>query len=146
MRFLLAAAAALLLSLSPAAAADLGALWRARLGHADDMFKHPSLAPVLRQLLGARHAEFLEATGVVVPVERLAGDVLIGTGCKPRACGDTGAFVAADTRRGEVLVVLAPEGRTGANRFERFATPGFGAPGDTVAAALQRWQQNYSGP
>lgn len=143
MRILVAALAASFLHAAPAAAAELGALWRGGIAYSDEMFKHKALEPVLRQLLGARHAEFRAATSVVVPVERHMGQIVVGAGCMQHACSDAGAFVVADTRRGEVLVVLAPKGRPAADRFERFATPGFPALSESVAASLQRWQAGY---
>jgi hypothetical protein len=139
------ALAALLLHAAPVAAAELGALWRGGLAYSDEMFKHPALEPVLRQLLGARYAEFRAATTVVVPVERHMGQVIVGSGCMQHGCGEAGAYVVADTRRGEVLVVLAPKGRPATNRFDRFATAGFPMPSESVTAALQRWQATYLG-
>lgn len=101
------------------------------------------MAPVLERLLGARRAAFAAATARPDHLERHAGKIVVGTACAAD-CAAGGAFVVADTRRGEVLVVLAAPGGRGKNRFERFATPHFPFPSETVYAALEKWKEKYA--
>jgi hypothetical protein len=140
------AAALLLLFLSaPARAqsADISLVWRGGLANARDLYTHAQMAPVLEKLLGARRTAFEAATARPDLLERHAGQIVVGTACAAD-CASAGAFVVADTRRGEVLVLLAPPGARGAGRFERFETPGFPFPSESVYAAMERWKAKYA--
>jgi len=137
----------LLLALaSPALAqsADIALVWRGGLANARDLYAHAQMAPVLERLLGARRAAFDAATAAPAPLVRHAGQIVVGTACASD-CAAGGAFVVADTRRGEVLVLLAAPGARGAPRIERFETPGFPFPTETVYAAMERWKAQYEG-
>jgi hypothetical protein len=137
-----AAAVALVLAASPALAqsADISLVWRGGLANARDLFTQAQMAPVLEKLLGTRRAAFEAATATPDPLVRHAGQIVVGTACA-RDCAAGGAFVVADTRRGEVLVLLAAPG---ARRLERFETPGFPFPTETVYAAMERWKAKYA--
>ena len=137
--------ALLLLTLaSPALAqsADIALVWRGGLANARDLYTHAQMAPVLERLLGARRAAFEAATARPDLLERHAGQIVVGTACA-KDCAVAGAFVVADTRRGEVLILLAPQGRRGAHRFERFETPAFPFPSESVYAAMEKWKAKY---
>lgn len=137
-----AAVLALLLLVSPAFAqsADISLVWRGGLANARDLYGHAQMAPVLERLLGARSAAFAAATAKPDPLVRHAGQIVVGTACA-QECAAGGAFVVADTRRGEVLVLLAAPG---AAKLERFATPGFPFPTESVYAAMERWKAQYA--
>jgi hypothetical protein len=141
-RALLFALAAVLSLASPAFAqsADIALVWRGGLANARDLYAHAQMAPVLERLLGARRAAFDEATAQPDLLVRHAGQIVVGTACA-RDCAAGGAFVVADTRRGEVLVLLAA---AGVRRIERFETPGFPFPSESVYAALERWKAKYA--
>ena len=144
MRFILALC--LLLSVNCGAhaqSADLSLIWRGGLATARELYAHPQLAPVLERILGARRAAFAAATAKPGLLERHAGQIVVGTACAAD-CASGGAFVVADTRRGEVLVVLAAPDRRGKDRFERFETPSFPFPSDSVRAALDGWTAKYA--
>jgi hypothetical protein len=131
----------LLLSLllaSPALAqsADISLVWRGGLANARDLYTHAQMAPVLERLLGARHAAFAAATARPDLLTRHAGQIVVGTACA-QDCKAGGAFVVADTRRGEVLVLLAARG---GRTLERFETPGFPFPSESVYVAMERWK------
>ena len=127
---------------SPALAqsADISLVWRGGLANARDLYTHVQMAPVLERLLGARRAAFAAATANPDLLHRHAGQIVVGTACA-QVCAAGGAFVVADTRRGEVLVLLAAPG---ARRLERFETPGFPFPSETVYAAMERWKARYA--
>ncbi len=128
----------LLLLASPALAqsADISLVWRGGLANARDLHTHPQMAPVLERLLGARRAAFEAATAKPDLLVRHAGQIVVGTACAQQ-CAAGGAFVVADTRRGEVLVLLVAPG---ARKVERFETPGFPFPSESVYAAMERWK------
>ena len=126
-----------------AQSADIALIWRGGLANARDLYTHPQMAPVLERLLGGRRGAFETATARPELLERHAGQIVVGTACAAD-CATGGAFVVADTRRGEVLVVLAAPGRAGAARFERFETPHFPFPSESVYAALERWKARYT--
>ena len=141
----LAAAAA-----TPAGAqnAEIASLWRGGIASAGELLRHPSLVPVLDRILGARIAAYRAATARPGALTRHMGKILVGTGCAAAGCAAGGAFVVADTQRGEVLVVLAAPERTapdraGPRRFERFATAGFPMESESVAKALAAWQERF---
>jgi hypothetical protein len=133
-----------LLAASPAFAqsVDLSLVWRGGLANARDLYTHAQMAPVLERLLGARAPAFAAATIAPDPLVRHAGQIVVGTACAAD-CAAAGAFVVADTRRGEVLVLLAAPGKRGAQRFERFETPRFPVPSESVSAAIERWKEKY---
>lgn len=138
-------AAALVLSFATAFAAhaqsaDISLVWRGGLANARDLYTHQQMAPVLEKLLGARRAAFDTSTVKPDPLERHAGQIVVGTACAAD-CATGGAFVVADTRRGEVLIILAAPGRKG---FERFETPAFPFPTESVYAALERWKARFA--
>lgn len=137
-----AAAFLLLAFASPALAqsADISLVWRGGLANARDLYTHAQMAPVLERLLGARRAAFAAATAKPDLLNRHAGQIVVGTACA-QACAAGGAFVVADTRRGEVLVLLAAPG---ARRLERFETPGFPFPSESVSAAIAAWKAKYA--
>jgi len=126
-----------------AQSADISLVWRGGLANARDLYTHQQMAPVLATLLGARRAAFDAATARPDLLERHAGQIVVGTACAAD-CAAGGAFVVADTRRGEVLIILATPGRKGADRFERFETPNFPFPTESVYAALERWKARYA--
>lgn len=134
-----------LLLTSPAAAqsADIALVWRGGLANARDLYTHAQMAPVLERLLGARRTAFEAATATPDLLVRHAGQIVVGTACA-RDCASGGAFVVADTRRGEVLVLLAAPGAGAARRIERFETPGFPFPSESVYAAMERWKAQYA--
>ncbi len=136
-------ALAVLAAPAAATAAELGALWRGGLARADELFRHAQMAPVLAELLGGRQGDFARAAVTPDLLTRHMGQIIVGTACA-EPCAAGGVFVVADTRRGEVMVVLAAPGRSGAARFERFTTPGFPFPSETVYAALEKWQARYA--
>ncbi len=144
MRFL--PAILLLLTASPplAQSADISLIWRGGLATARDLYTHPQMAPVLERLLGVRAPAFAAATARPDLLERHAGQIVVGTACAAD-CASGGAFVVADTRRGEVLVLLAALGTRGAQRFERFETAGFPFPSESVYAAMEKWKAKYAG-
>lgn len=127
---------------SPAAAqsADIALVWRGGLANARDLFAHAQMAPVLERLLGARRAAFDAATARPDALTRHAGQIVVGTACA-QSCAAGGAFVVADTRRGEVLVLLAAPGGRG---LERFETPRFPFPTESVSAAMEAWKAKYA--
>ncbi len=127
---------------SPALAqsADIALVWRGGLANARDLFTHAQMAPVLERLLGARRPAFEAATARPDLLTRHAGQIVVGTACA-RDCAAGGAFVVADTRRGEVLVLLAAPG---SGRLERFETPSFPFPTESVAAAMETWKAKYA--
>lgn len=137
-----AAALALTLLASPALAqsADISLVWRGGLANARDLHTHPQMAPVLERLLGTRRGAFEAATARPDLLVRHAGQIVVGTACAQQ-CAAGGAFVVADTRRGEVLVLLAAPG---ARKIERFETPGFPFPSESVYAAMERWKAQYA--
>ena len=123
-----------------AQSADIALVWRGGLADTRDLIAHAQMAPVLERLLGARRAAFDAATAKPEPLARHAGQIVVGTACA-QSCAAGGAFVVADTRRGEVLVLLAaPGGRA----LERFETPGFPFPSESVYAAMERWKAAYA--
>ncbi|HEY7609517.1 MAG TPA: hypothetical protein VIF14_09820 [Alphaproteobacteria bacterium] len=138
------AALCLLALASPAFAqsADISLVWRGGLATARDLYAHPQMAPVLERLLGVRSAAFKAATARPDLLERHAGQIVVGTACASD-CAAGGAFVVADTRRGEVLVLLVAPDQRGAARIERFETPRFPFPTETVFAAMEKWQAKY---
>jgi hypothetical protein len=123
-----------------AQAADISLVWRGGLANARDLYTHAQVAPVLERLLGARRAAFAAATAKPDLLTRHAGQIVVGTACA-QECAAGGAFVVADTRRGEVLVLLAAPG---ARKLERFETPGFPFPSESVYAAMERWKARYA--
>jgi hypothetical protein len=125
---------------APAQSADISLVWRGGLANARDLYTHAQMAPVLERLLGARRAAFAAATAKPDLLTRHAGQIVVGTACA-HACAAGGAFVVADTRRGEVLVLLAAPG---ARQFERFETPGFPFPSESVYAAMERWKAQHA--
>jgi hypothetical protein len=133
-----AAALAVICLAAPAFAqsADISLVWRGGLANARDLYTHAQMAPVLERLLGSRRAAFEAATAQPDLLVRHAGQIVVGTACA-RQCAAGGAFVVADTRRGEVLVLLAAPG---ARNVERFETPGFPFPSESVYAAMERWK------
>lgn len=133
------------ISAAHAQSADLALIWRGGLANSRDLYTHAQLAPVLERLLGARRAAFAAATARPDLLERHAGQIVVGTACAAD-CKAGGAFVVADTRRGEVLVLLAAPERRGKDRFERFETPSFPFPSETVYAALEKWKARYQQP
>lgn len=136
----------LLLTLSSpgfAQSADISLVWRGGLATARDLYGHAQMAPVLERLLGARRAAFTAATARPDLLERHAGQIVVGTACA-FDCASAGAFVVADTRRGEVLILLAAHGKRGAARFERFETPAFPFPSESVSAAMEKWKAKYA--
>lgn len=126
-----------------AQSADLSHLWRGGLANSRDLFARPEMAAVLDKLLGPRRGAFADATATPQFLDRYMGQIVVGKACAAD-CRTGGAFVVADTRRGEVLVVLAAAGKRGAARFERFATPGFPMPTEPVQAALDKWKAQYA--
>ena len=122
-----------------AQSADIAQVWRGGLANARDFYTHAQMAPVLEKLLGARRAAFDAATVKPDLLVRHAGQIVVGTACAAD-CAAGGAFVVADTRRGEVLVLLAAPGT---RRLERFETPGFPFPTESVYAAMERWKERY---
>jgi len=139
---------ALILFLAASAAAraqsaDIALVWRGGLANARDLYTQAQMAPVLERLLGARRAAFDAATVRPDLLVRHAGQIVVGTACAAD-CNAAGAFVVADTRRGEVLVLLATGGRNGAHRIERFETPAFPFPTESVYAAMERWKAKYA--
>lgn len=143
MRFISALVFLALASPASAQSADISHIWRGGLANARDLFTHPQMALVLERLLGARAAAFKAATAKPDPLERHFGQIVVGTACAAD-CSAGGAFVVADTRRGEVLVLLAAPDRSGATRLERFETPRFPFPSETVFAAMEKWQARYA--
>lgn len=139
-----AVAVAILILASPAFAqsADISLVWRGGLANARDLYTHAQMAPVLERLLGARRAAFAAATARPDLLTRHAGQIVVGTACA-RDCAAGGAFVVADTRRGEVLVLLAAPG---ARTLERFETPHFPFPSESVYAAIEAWKAKYARP
>ena len=137
-----AAVLAVLFLASPALAqsADISLIWRGGLANARELFTHAQMAPVLEQLLGARRGAFEAASAKPDLLVRHAGQIVVGTACAQQ-CAAGGAFVVADTRRGEVLVLLAAPG---ARKVERFETPGFPFPSESVYAAMERWKAQYA--
>ena len=127
---------------SPAFAqsADISLVWRGGLANAHDLYTHAQMAPVLERLLGARRAAFAAATARPDLLTRHAGQIVVGTACA-RDCAAGGAFVVADTRRGEVLVLLAAPG---APKLERFETANFPFPSESVYAAIEAWKAKYA--
>ena len=135
-------ASAVLLFAPPALAqsVDISLIWRGGLANARDLHTHPQMAPVLERLLGARRSAFEAATAKPDLLTRHAGQIVVGTACA-RDCAAGGAFVVADTRRGEVLVLLAaPDTR----KLERFETPNFPFPSESVYAAIDAWKTKYA--
>ena len=126
-----------------AQSADIALVWRGGLANARDLYAHQQMAPVLEKLLGARRAAFDAVTARPDLLERHAGQIVVGTACAAD-CAAGGAFVVADTRRGEVMIILAAAGRRGADRFERFETPNFPFPTESVYAAMERWKARYT--
>jgi hypothetical protein len=142
----IAAVLFLLLAAAPplhAQSADISLVWRGGLSNARDLYTHQQMVPVLEKLLGARRAAFDAATTRPDLLVRHAGQIVVGTACAAD-CAAGGAFVVADTRRGEVLIILAVAGRKGADRFERFETPAFPFPTESVYAALEQWKARYA--
>lgn len=125
-----------------AQSADIALVWRGGLANARELYTHAQMAPVLERLLGARRAAFDAATARPDLLERHAGQIVVGTACASD-CAMAGAFVVADTRRGEVLILLAAPGKRGAERFERFETPAFPFPSESVYAAMEKWKAKY---
>ena len=143
MRFILALLVLALASPALAQSADIALVWRGGLANARELYTHAQMAPVLERLLGARRAAFEAATARPDLLERHAGQIVVGTACASD-CAMGGAFVVADTRRGEVLILLAAPGGRGAERFERFATPAFPFPSESVYAAMEKWKAKYA--
>jgi hypothetical protein len=144
MRSVAVAAILVLAAISARAqSADLSLIWRGGLANAHELYEHRQLAPVLERLLGARRAAFAAATARPDPLVRHAGQIVVGTACAAD-CAAGGAFVVADTRRGEVLVLLAAPGRRGKDRIERFETPHFPFPSESVHAAMETWKARYA--
>lgn len=141
MRSLLALLLLALASPAFAQSADISLVWRGGLANARDLFSHAQMAPVLEKLLGARREAFAAATVKPDLLVRHAGQIVVGTACASD-CAAGGAFVVADTRRGEVLVLLAAAGKRGS--FERFETPGFPFPSESVYAAIEAWKAKYA--
>ncbi|MCW5770837.1 MAG: hypothetical protein KIT16_04315 [Rhodospirillaceae bacterium] len=123
--------------------ADLSHIWRGGLADSRELFSRPEMKAVLDRLLGARRAAFAAATVTPQLLERYFGQIVVGKACAT-SCKSGGAFVVADTRRGEVLVVLAAPGASGARRLERFESPGFPTPTEQVQAALDRWKAQFA--
>lgn len=140
MRIILALLPTLLASPALAQSADISLIWRGGLANARDLYTHAQMAPVLERLLGARRAAFAAATVRPDLLTRHAGQIVVGTACA-RDCAAGGAFVVADTRRGEVLVLLAAPG---ARKLERFETPNFPFPSESVYAAIEAWKAKYA--
>jgi len=143
MRILIAFTIFITAAAAHAQSADIAQIWRGGLANARELYAHPQMAPVLERLLGGRRGAFEAATARPDLLERHAGQIVVGTACAAD-CAAGGVFVVADTRRGEVLVVLAAPDRTGAARFERFETPAFPFPSESVYAALERWKTRYA--
>ena len=143
MRLVLALLLLTLASPALAQSADIALVWRGGLANARELYTHAQMAPVLERLLGARRAAFEVATARPDLLERHAGQIVVGTACASD-CAAAGAFVVADTRRGEVLILLAAAGKRGAERFERFATPAFPFPSESVYAAMEKWKAKYA--
>lgn len=140
MRVILALFLLLLAAPAFAQSVDISLVWRGGLANARDLYTHAQMAPVLERLLGARRVAFDAATAKPDLLVRHAGQIVVGTACA-RDCAAGGAFVVADTRRGEVLVLLAAPG---SRRLERFETPGFPFPSETVSAAMERWKGQFT--
>lgn len=140
MKFAAAILALALASPAFAQSADISLVWRGGLANARDLFTHAQMTPVLERLLGARRAAFDAATAKPDALVRHAGQIVVGSACAQQ-CAAGGAFVVADTRRGEVLVLLAAPG---ARNVERFQTPGFPFPSESVHAAIERWKAQYA--
>lgn len=143
MRFILPLLLLTLASPALAQSADIALVWRGGLANARDLYTHAQMAPVLVRLLGPRRAAFEAATARPDLLERHAGQIVVGTACASD-CAAAGAFVVADTRRGEVLILLAAPGKRGPERFERFETPAFPFPSESVYAAMEKWKAKYA--
>jgi hypothetical protein len=77
------------------------------------------------------------------PLERFAGKGLLIQGCRREGCAAGGAFMLVDVGRGELLVLLADAARPVDRRVQRFATPKFPFPHESVWPVMQRWRAGY---
>jgi hypothetical protein len=93
---------------------DAGTGWDAlrtkKWDHPADIFKNEEIAKELKQLLGAKFAEF-EQIAVGTGGGEFEGDDFVGSACTPHMCGDEEAMIFLSARDHKIYAAWKPSGQ-----------------------------------
>lgn len=77
--------------------------------HPGDLFDYAEISSQLYSILGTER-DFVVPLLLGVGSSRIEGDLYIGTGCRPHACNQAAAIVAADLSQRRLFVAWKPDG------------------------------------